>query len=125
MKRTNKKGFTLVELVIVIAIIAILAAVLIPTFSGVVENANQSKALQEAKNAYVAAKAEALADGTITADETIKLTKNLEVTSTESEVEWTFTFGADEATLAIVRTGDAKYNYTFANGVVSVAKKNA
>ena len=52
MKRTNKKGFTLVELVIVIAIIAILAAVLIPTFSGVVENANQSSARQAARNAY-------------------------------------------------------------------------
>ena len=35
MKR-NKKGFTIVELVIVIAVIAILAAVLIPTFSSLI-----------------------------------------------------------------------------------------
>ena len=49
MKRNNKKGFTIVELVIVIAVIAILAAVLIPTFSGIVEKANESAALQEAK----------------------------------------------------------------------------
>lgn len=48
----NKKGFTIVELVIVIAVIAILAAVLIPTFSGVVEKANESKRLQAARNAY-------------------------------------------------------------------------
>ena len=34
-----KKGFTLVELVIVIAVIAVLAAVLIPTFSGIVNRA--------------------------------------------------------------------------------------
>ncbi|MGM9683101.1 MAG: type IV pilin protein, partial [Eubacteriales bacterium] len=33
MKNTKKKGFTIVELVIVIAVIAILAAVLIPTFT--------------------------------------------------------------------------------------------
>ena len=33
-----KKGFTLVELVIVIAVIAILAAVLLPTFAGVIIN---------------------------------------------------------------------------------------
>lgn len=47
--KLNKKGFTIVELVIVIAVIAILAAVLIPTFSTVIENANRSAALQEAK----------------------------------------------------------------------------
>ena len=40
MKNTNKKGFTIVELVIVIAVIAILAAVLIPTFVGLVNKAN-------------------------------------------------------------------------------------
>lgn len=52
MKHLNKKGFTIVELVIVIAIIAILAAVMIPTFSGVIEKANKSAAFQEAKNQY-------------------------------------------------------------------------
>ena len=54
MKKTNKKGFTIVELVIVIAVIAILAGVLIPTFGGIVETANENKALQEVKNAYTA-----------------------------------------------------------------------
>ena len=42
MRNTNKKGFTIVELVIVIAVIAILAAVLIPTFSGIIAKANES-----------------------------------------------------------------------------------
>ncbi|MBQ3012416.1 MAG: type II secretion system protein [Clostridia bacterium] len=42
MKRTNKKGFTIVELVIVIAVIAILAAVLIPTFVSLTQKANRS-----------------------------------------------------------------------------------
>ena len=36
-----KKGFTLVELVIVIAVIAILSAVLLPVFSGMMENARE------------------------------------------------------------------------------------
>ena len=49
MKKMNKKGFTIVELVIVIAVIAILAAVLIPTFSSVVNSANASAAQQQAK----------------------------------------------------------------------------
>ena len=52
MRKNNKKGFTIVELVIVISVIAILAAVLIPTFGGMVGKANTSKALQEAKNTY-------------------------------------------------------------------------
>lgn len=50
MKRTNKKAFTIVELVIVIAIIAILAAVLIPTFASVIKKANISKDDQLVRN---------------------------------------------------------------------------
>ena len=52
MRKNNRKGFTIVELVIVIAVIAILAAVLIPTFSGVVGNAKEAGAKESAKNAY-------------------------------------------------------------------------
>ena len=47
-----KKGFTLVELVIVIAVIAILAGVLVPTFSSVINNSKKSQALQEIRLAY-------------------------------------------------------------------------
>lgn len=46
--QTKRKAFTIVELVIVIAVIAILAAVLVPTFSGVIDKANQSSAFQQA-----------------------------------------------------------------------------
>lgn len=50
MKKNTRKGFTITELVIVIAVIAILAAVLIPTFAGIVEKANDSADLQEARS---------------------------------------------------------------------------
>ena len=50
--KMNKKGFTIVELVIVIAVIAILAGVMIPTFGGVIDNANKTTAQQEAANIY-------------------------------------------------------------------------
>ena len=54
MKNTKKRGFTIVELVIVIAVIAILASVLIPTFSGVVTKAKESAAKQNASAAWTA-----------------------------------------------------------------------
>ena len=67
MKKNNKKGFTIVELVIVIAVIAILSAVLIPTFGGIVDQANESSRDQKAKNALtnymITADAAALAGG--------------------------------------------------------------
>ena len=50
--KKNKKGFTLVELVIVIAVIAILSAVLLPTFSGIINKARQSSASQTARAVF-------------------------------------------------------------------------
>ena len=44
MKKSNKKGFTLVELIVVIAIMAILAAVLVPTVTSKIGQANESSA---------------------------------------------------------------------------------
>ena len=53
MRKNNKrKGFTIVELVIVIAVISILAAVMIPTISGVVADAKEAAAKADAKSMY-------------------------------------------------------------------------
>ena len=65
MKKMNKKGFTIVELVIVIAVIAILAAVMIPTFSGIIEKANKNAAQQIATAKYKEAYALDLSDGVL------------------------------------------------------------
>ncbi|MBS7264710.1 MAG: type II secretion system protein [Eubacteriales bacterium] len=54
MKNTKKRGFTIVELVVVIAVIAILASVLIPTFANVVKKAKESAAMQNARSAWTA-----------------------------------------------------------------------
>ena len=51
MKRHNqKRGFTVVELVVIIAVVAILAAVLIPTYVHLVKKSNEANAQVEAKN---------------------------------------------------------------------------
>ena len=54
MRKNNKKGFTIVELVIVIAVIGILSAILIPTFIGLTRNANEVKLQENLNGAYKA-----------------------------------------------------------------------
>lgn len=53
--KQNKKGFTLVELIIAIVILAILFAILIPSFVGYVNRANEAQVQVEARAAYLAA----------------------------------------------------------------------
>ena len=81
-KRRGKKGFTIVELVIVIAVIGILAAVLIPTFSGVVESANESNALSEASNSLKVILAERAENGEVLGDAMFLYVKDSKVVYT-------------------------------------------
>lgn len=53
--KKSKKGFTLIELVVVIAILGILAAILVPVISGFIETANQSADNANARLVYQAA----------------------------------------------------------------------
>ena len=46
-KLKDKKGFTLVELIVVLVILAILAALLIPALTGYIDKANQDKVTAE------------------------------------------------------------------------------
>ena len=50
LNKKKKGGFTLIELIIVIAIIAILAAVALPKFAEIRENANVKADISNAKN---------------------------------------------------------------------------
>ena len=60
MKRNNKKGFTLAELLIVVAIIAVLTAIAIPVFGTQLEKSRQATDLANIRSAYAEAMAEAI-----------------------------------------------------------------
>ena len=63
--RKAKKGFTIVELVIVIGVIAILSAILIPTFVNLTDKANDAALQSNLANAYTEYYAAALDDDNI------------------------------------------------------------
>ncbi len=72
MNRNIKKGFTIVELIIVIAVIAVLAAVLIPTFSNLIQKANEAADQMLIKNLNTALKM----DTTVSKHETMSQALN-------------------------------------------------
>ena len=55
--KTSKKGFTLVELIVVLVILAVLAAMLVPALVGYVDKAKAEKEYQTAATVYGAAQA--------------------------------------------------------------------
>lgn len=82
MKKTNKKGFTLAELLVVVAIIAVLVAIAIPIFTSQLEKSREAVDAANIRAAY----AEALSDKISAGDSTGKISK--EVTLTQTKAGW-------------------------------------
>ena len=57
-KRNNKKGFTLVEIIVVLVIMAILAAIAVPAVMGYIDDAKEAKYVQEARSIYIVVQTE-------------------------------------------------------------------
>jgi prepilin-type N-terminal cleavage/methylation domain-containing protein len=56
--RKKNKGFTLVELIVVLVILAILAAILVPALLGYIDRAKEQQVLLNARSCMMAAQAE-------------------------------------------------------------------
>ena len=72
MKKNNNKGFTLMEMLIVVAIIAVLVAIAIPVFTNQLEKAREATDAANIRSAYAEVMACALTDA---ADTTNGVTK--------------------------------------------------
>lgn len=66
LQKRNKKGFTLAELLIVVAILAILVAIMFPVFGAQLNKARAAADLANVRAAY----SEAVADAMLSSDET-------------------------------------------------------
>lgn len=80
----NKKGFTLVELIVVIAILGILALFLVPQFTGYSKDAKNQVAQANARNVW------SVANATLTQseyDDTIEVTADGTTTSSKKGIK--------------------------------------
>lgn len=73
-KKLNKKGFTLAELLVVVAIIGVLVAISIPIFTSQLQKARLATNQANARAAYAAVEAQYLQDDTKTGDYTYTTT---------------------------------------------------
>ena len=84
----NKKGFTLAELLIVVAIIAVLVAIAIPVFTSQLEKSKEATDQANIRSAYAEVMAAALTD---TAEEHDTTLTNVTRTGNASPYTWTAT----------------------------------
>ncbi len=85
MKKTNKKGFTLAELLIVVAIIAVLVAIAIPIFTSQLEKSKEATDLSNVRAAYAEAVAAYISEGE-TGTYTVELKSNISDCKTTGDV---------------------------------------
>ena len=119
----NNKGFSLVELIVVIAIMAILAAVAIPTFAGFITKANK------AADEDFMAQAEYAITLANTANVEFKLTSvvvEVDANGEFTQVKYNYTLNGQEKTDGVISetlADGAKDNIADAHGAIDWAYK--
>lgn len=142
MKRLGKKGFTLVELMVVIVIIGILVAIIVPSVTSAVNSAKKQSALADAKSQLTTWSIEVATAGSTTAQYFVD---NVETTLTEAEalrIAGEKVFMNTELGLIVIENGTARwaeadeklppasgsgdyYVMTVSENVITITKKTA
>ena len=130
MNKSNKKGFTLAELLIVVAIIAVLVAIAIPVFTSQLEKSKEATDLANIRAAYAEAMVQSLDNG----GEGTKA--DVETTIVQGTAGWAHikdakidkyttaeTPATGEEAMPSVKKGDIVKVSVDSNGAVTIAKK--
>ena len=114
MKKFNKKGFTLAELLVVVAIIAVLIAVAIPTFSAATDRAQYGVELANARSAYAEAKISAISsqDGDTLAANFSVTYDGIEYKVTKNGNDYTVVLETGEQLASVVFKDDGTFTET-------------
>ena len=119
LKKDNK-GFTLMEMLIVVAIIAILIAIMIPVFNAQLEKSREAADAANIRSAYATAMVTYLDDSSKDGTSTVKLTQETDGWQNESLGTTLSTLvGADNYTGAPKAGGSCTVTVT--NGVAKIA----
>lgn len=118
MKKMNKKGFTLAELLIVVAIIAVLVAIAIPVFSGQLEKAKESTDAANLRAAYATASVQVLETETGVAAGPVAMTQG--TAGFASAVKDNTVGGIKLETLSTAKSGVSFYVNVGTDGTVKI-----
>ena len=146
-QRRSKKGFTLVELIVVIAIIGVLAAIIVPTTLHFVNEARVEAAAQEASGLFnaldgsltlafaegtnvYADKAKATADNAVTNKTSIEaMLDEIDMLKTDNNITITLTIADGDVTLKVDSAYDGVEDFTKTyagvSGLIKGATNNA
>lgn len=112
MAQRKRRGFTIVELVIVIAVIAILAGVLIPTFASVIKKANEASDITLIKSLNKSLAAGSVTDAPENMHEALEIVKadgfdveKIKATAADNQILW------DKVNNCFVYVKDGAVNY--------------
>ena len=131
MKKLNKKGFTLAELLIVVAIIAVLVAISIPVFSAQLEKSREATDAANIRAAYAEVLTASLTDDKTSTNVTYSDTDgwSKDVTATQKQADWQATnYNSDDAanTIGGVKVAASTTGWTVKvdlNGNVTITEK--
>lgn len=113
IRSKSKKGFTLVELIVVLVILAILAAMLVPALTGYIRRARQEKDYQMAASVLTAAQAAATyqyskADGPFNINQSTDAGNSVNVAELVGNSDFTCSFSTDEN--GVIQSGTVTIN---------------
>lgn len=110
MKKTNKKGFTLAELLVVVAIIAVLVAISIPIFTSQLEKSREATDAANIRAAIAEVTSEALTSENDIESKTVAATQKTAKWQMDGDAETTKISGMDIAAKVAGNSYTISYN---------------